>query len=41
MDGNQVPETPARRYTMGYSGEFQKLLSRRSVATNAAHLLHT
>ena len=39
MDGNQVPETPARRYTMGYSGEFQKLLSRRSVATNAAHLL--
>ena len=31
------PQTPT--YTMGYSDEFQKLLSRRNAATNAAHLL--
>jgi len=31
------PETPT--YTMGYSDEFQKLLSRRNAAANAAHLL--
>ena len=37
MTDNRTPDTPT--YTMGYSDEFQKLLSRRSAATNAAHLL--
>ena len=39
MSDDRTQETSARKYTMGYSDEFQKLLSRRSAANNAAHLL--
>ena len=39
MTDDRTPDTPTSIYTMGYSDEFQKLLSRRSAATNAAHLL--
>ena len=39
MNGNETPKAPAPTYTMGYSDEFQKLLSRRNAAANAAHLL--
>ena len=39
MNGEGTREPPAPAYTMGYSDEFQKLLSRRNAAANAAHLL--
>ena len=32
-------ELQESNYIMGYSGEFQQLLRRRSAETNAAHLL--
>ena len=41
MSDGQTPEQESVEptYTMGYSAEFQKLLSRRSAANTAAHLL--
>ena len=39
MSDDQTPKTAASTYTMGYGDEFQKLLSRRSAANSAAHLL--
>ena len=39
MNDNKTSDTPEPAYTMGYSDEFQKLLSRRSAGNNAAHLL--
>ena len=39
MNGEGTGEPPAPTYTMGYSDEFLKLLSRRNAAADAAHLL--
>lgn len=39
MSDNETHESSARNYTMGYSDEFQALLSRRNAARNAGHLL--
>ena len=39
MTGHKTPDTSRPAYTMGYSDEFQTLLSRRNAVTHAAHLL--
>ena len=39
MTGNETRDVATPNYTMGYDDEFQALLSRRSAALNAEHLL--